>query len=130
MVEKVEPWIPRETHVFLVGYPASMASLAKLDPKNKERALRAELYAGGLELANGFEELTDSNIQRERFIKEEQLRRDAKKTPFTLDEKFLDALKTGMPSCAGMAMGVDRLVMLLTGAQSINEVVTLSQEEL
>ena len=103
-----------------------MASLARLDNDNPERALRMELYAGGLELANGYEELTDARLQRERFIAEEARRRAAEKPPFPMDEAFFKALETGLPPCAGMAMGLDRLVMLLTDLPTINDVVAFS----
>lgn len=124
MVEKVEPGLPTDAPVFLVGYPTTMASLAKIDPENPERALRLELYAGGLELANGFEELTDAAEQRRRFVSEEAERRKQNKAPYGLDNDFLQALELGLPPCAGMAMGLDRLVMLLTDAKKITDVVT------
>ncbi|MBN2530737.1 MAG: EF-P lysine aminoacylase GenX [Deltaproteobacteria bacterium] len=123
LVEKVEPALPADRPVFLCGYPASMASLAKLDDTNPERALRLELYAGGLELANGFEELTDPVVQKHRFIEEEAERRKQGKPPYPLDDAFLKALAHGMPHCAGMAMGLDRLVMLLTNQTDISAVV-------
>lgn len=123
LVEKVEPALPQDKPLFLKGYPASMASLAKIDPRVPERALRLELYVGGLELANGFEELTDSDLQRQRFEQEEQERRALGKPPYPLDNEFLAALAEGMPDCAGMAMGLDRLVMILTNSENIANVV-------
>ncbi len=123
LVEKVEPALPGDTPVFLHQYPTSMASLAKISSTNPDVAERVELYAGGLELANGFTELTDPIEQRKRFKQEESQRRSRGKPPYPTDEKFLDALVAGMPPCAGMAMGLDRLVMLLSGAGSIDEVV-------
>jgi elongation factor P--(R)-beta-lysine ligase len=126
LVDKVEPALPLDKPVFLCGYPASMASLARLDDRNPERALRLELYSAGLELANGFEELTDATIQRERFEEEEALRRNAGKPAYPTDEQFLTALRHGMPACAGMAMGLDRVVMLLTNRKNIGDVVAFS----
>jgi elongation factor P--(R)-beta-lysine ligase len=126
LVDKVEPALPLDKPVFLCGYPASMASLARLDARNPERALRLELYAAGLELANGFEELTDESMQRERFEEEETLRRHAGKPAYPTDEQFLTALRHGMPACAGMAMGLDRVVMLLTNRKNIENVVAFS----
>jgi lysyl-tRNA synthetase class 2 len=127
LVDRVEPSLPRSRPVFLVGYPASMASLARIDPANPERAERFELYAGGLELANGFAELTDAVEQRARFEREAaSLRRRGAACP-PLDEKFLSALEHGMPPCAGIALGVDRLAMILTGAGSIDEVVAFPE---
>ena len=122
LVDKVEPGLPPDRPVFLAGYPAAMASLARLDSQNPERAERFELYAGGLELANGFMELTDEKEQRRRFEAEEAARRSAGKPPFPLDERFLGALKLGLPPAAGIALGVDRLAMLLTNADSIADV--------
>ncbi|MBN2801613.1 MAG: EF-P lysine aminoacylase GenX [Deltaproteobacteria bacterium] len=130
MVDKIEPWLPLDRPAFLTKYPAKMASLARLDKNNPAVAMRTELYAGGLELANGFEELTDPKIQEERFIAEEKLRREKGKPPYPIDELFINDLKLGIPNCAGMAMGLDRLIMLLTGKEEINEVVALSPDEI
>jgi len=127
LVDRIEPSLPRERPVFLVGYPASMASLARLDPSNPERAERFELYAGGMEVANGFAELTDSMEQRARFDREAEVRRHRSAACPPLDEKFLAALGLDMPPCAGIALGVDRLVMLLTDAESIDEVVAFPE---
>ncbi|MBN2718877.1 MAG: EF-P lysine aminoacylase GenX [Deltaproteobacteria bacterium] len=126
LVDRVEPALPTDKPLFLCGYPASMASLARLDPASDARALRLELYAGGLELANGFEELTDPVAQRQRFEAEEAERREAGKPPYPLDEAFLSALSSGMPPCAGMAMGLDRLIMLFTDSKKISDVAPLS----
>jgi len=127
LVERVEPALPPDRPVFLVGYPASMASLARLDPANPARAERFELYAGGLELANGFAELTDAGEQRARFAREGEARRRRGATVAEADERFLAALELGLPPCAGIALGVDRLVMLLTGAEAIDEVVAFPE---
>jgi lysyl-tRNA synthetase class 2 len=127
LVDRVEPSLPRARPIFLVGYPASMASLARLDAANPERAERFELYAGGLELANGFAELTDPTEQRARFEREAEVRRRRGVACPPLDERFLSALALGMPPCAGIALGVDRLVMLLTDAESIDDVVAFPE---
>jgi lysyl-tRNA synthetase class 2 len=127
LVSKVEPALPSNRPLFLVGYPAAMASLAKLDGADPTRAERFELYAGGLELANGFTELTDPKEQRSRFKKEAHARARAKKTVYPLDEKFLGALEHGLGPCAGIALGLDRLVMVLTGASIIDDVVAFPQ---
>jgi lysyl-tRNA synthetase class 2 len=127
LVDKVEPALPGKRPVFLVGYPRSMASLARIDPADDERAERVELYAGGLELANGFCELTCAVEQRERFERESAERAAAGKTVAPLDEYFLEALAQGLPEAAGMALGIDRLVMLLTGAREIDEVVAFPE---
>jgi lysyl-tRNA synthetase class 2 len=127
LVSKVEPALPTNRPIFLVGYPAAMASLAQLDEKDPSRAERFELYAGGLELANGFSELTDPVEQRDRFKKEQNARAAAEKTIYPLDEHFLGALELGLGPCAGIAMGLDRLVMVLTGASVIDDVVAFPE---
>ncbi len=128
LVNKVEPALKNLGPVFLHSYPASMASLARLDPKNPDVSLRFELYIGGLELANGFDELTDPVLQRSRFDLERQRRALMNKAIYPLDHRFLSALEDGMPPCAGIALGMDRLVMLLTGASSIDEVTAFPDE--
>ncbi len=128
LVDKVEPSLASTRRpVFLVGYPSSMASLARLSPNDPSTAERFELYAGGLELANGFAELTDPVEQRKRFENEESARRAAGKQPYTFDERFLAALESGLAPCAGIALGIDRLVMLLTGAEKIDDVVAFPE---
>lgn len=127
LVDLVEPALPPDRPIFLRDYPASMASLAKISDKDETVAERVELYAGGLELANGFTELTDPAQQRARFQRDEEMRRAAGKPPYPGDERFLAALELGMPPCAGMALGMDRLVMLLTGAREIDDVVAFPE---
>jgi lysyl-tRNA synthetase class 2 len=127
LVDKVEPWLPFDRPVFLTGYPAAMASLARIDPTDPTRAERFELYAGGLELANGFAELTDPVEQRRRFEAESAARAEAGLATAPLDERFLATLENGLGECAGIALGVDRLVMLLTGAERVDEVVAFPE---
>lgn len=123
MVDKVEPSLPSERPCFLHDYPAAMASLARLRPDDPAVAERVELYIGGLELGNGFVELVDAAEQRSRFEQESAFRQRHGKPSWPLDEKFLAALERGMPPCAGLALGLDRLVMLLCNAATIDEVV-------
>ena len=92
-------------------------------------AERFELYIAGMELANAFSELTDEREQRDRFEKEEQLRRLAGKPPYPSPEPFLRSLAT-MPESAGIAMGLDRLAMLMAGTASIDDVVAFTPEAL
>ncbi len=127
LVEKVEPSLPRDKPVFLEGYPASMASLARLDPAAPQTALRFELYIGGLELANGFAELTDAAEQEERFEAERAAREKAGKSTYPLDRHFLFALQEGLAPCVGIALGLDRLAMVLTGAASVDEIVAFPE---
>ncbi|MDO8618305.1 MAG: EF-P lysine aminoacylase EpmA [Candidatus Uhrbacteria bacterium] len=133
-LSKVEPalgWNKDRTEyqpTFLTYYPAAMAALARRNPEDPRYALRAELYIGDLELANGFAELADPDEQRERFLEERALRQAQGKKVWALDERFLSALPD-MGNAAGIAFGVDRLVMLLTGATSINDVLPFPAHE-
>lgn len=115
--------------LFLIDYPAPLAALSRLKPSDPAIAERVELYLGGLELANGFSELTDPAEQRERFTADEATRRTAGKPPRPLPEPYLAEL-ANLPPCAGIALGIDRLVMLLTDARAIDEVVALTPEQL
>lgn len=126
LLEKVEPYIGRERPTFLTHWPAEQAALAKRDPADPRVALRFELYAAGLELANAFEELTDPHEQRQRF--EADRGRRMQITPeqdWPVDEAFLEALPD-MPPTSGIALGFDRLVMLATGAPRLEEILWLS----
>ncbi|HWI40111.1 MAG TPA: EF-P lysine aminoacylase EpmA [Verrucomicrobiae bacterium] len=129
MVERVEPELGVERPVFLCDYPASRAALARLKPGDPTVAERFELYVGGVELANAFSELADPVEQRLRFREERESRSARGMTPYPMPEPFLNELHL-MPPSAGIALGVDRLVMLLTGAEIIDEVVTFTPEEL
>ena len=115
--------------LFLVDYPAPLAALARLKPDDPTVAERCELYLGGLELANGFSELADPVEQRARFSADESARRAAGKPPRPLPEPYLNDL-AGLPVCAGIALGIDRLVMLLTDTANIGEVVAFTPEQL
>ena len=127
---RVEPALAAlGTPVFLVDYPAPCAGLARPTPGRPEVAERFELYAGGLELANGFSELVDPEEQRRRFEADRATRARAGKDPYPMPEPFLLDLADA-PPCAGIALGVDRLVMLLAGAASIDEVVAFAPEAL
>ena len=124
---QVEPKLPADRPMLLTEYPAEQAALARKKPGNPQVAERFELYLGGLELANAFSELTDPVEQRERFAKEEEQRRQAGKPPYPSPEPFLAELAQ-LPPSAGIALGIDRLVMLLTDAPSIDEVVAFPPE--
>lgn len=129
LTSEVEPCLGMDRPVFLTEYPASMASLARTKPGAPEVAERFELYIDGLELANAFSELTDPQEQRRRFEADEEARRNAGKTAYPLPEKFLTELSS-MPEAAGIALGVDRLIMLLTDTVSIDDVVVFSPDEI
>lgn len=128
LIDRVEPGLFSLGPVFLTEYPASMASLARLKASDPRWAERAELYIGGIELANGFSELTDAHEQARRFAAERRRVLAAGRVPAAVDERFLSMLDAGMPPAAGMALGVDRLLMLLTGAATIDEVIAFPHE--
>jgi elongation factor P--(R)-beta-lysine ligase len=122
----VEPGLGRGQPTFVYDYPASQAALARVRPGDGEDppvAERFEVYVEGVELANGFHELTDAAEQRRRFEADLSRRREQGRETPPLDERFLAALEAGLPPCAGVALGVDRLVMLRVGAREIGEVV-------
>ena len=119
-VTAVEPKLGEGRPTFLTEYPARLAALARLKPDDARVAERFELYAGGLELANGFTELVDAAEQRRRFLLEQEERRAAGREVYPLDEKFLEAVGRMAP-CAGVAVGLDRLAMWLLGADGIDD---------
>jgi lysyl-tRNA synthetase class 2 len=125
----IEPKLGWQKPVFLTDYPASLAALAKIRTDDPEWAERFELYIGGMELANGFAELTDPREQKIRFQKENNLRNALGKAAYPLPGPFLDDLSV-MPECAGFARGIERLVMLFTGASCIDDVVSFTPEML
>ncbi len=126
---EIEPHLGLTQPVFLYDYPAACGALARLSTSRPGVAERFELYIGGLELCNGFSELTDPQEQRSRFENESKQRRAAGKTTYPMPEPFLAALDD-MPEAAGNALGLDRLVMILTGQSSIDDVVAFIPEEL
>ena len=110
--------------VFLYDYPASRAELARVVRREDgERAERFELFVDGLELANGYHELTDANEQRRRFEAEGARRREAELPEMEIDGRLIAALASGMPPCSGVALGLDRLVMLALGLSCIEEAI-------
>ena len=119
LIEKVEPALPLDRPCLLTDYPAPAASLARLKPTDPRVAERWEVYMGGLELANAYTELCDPAAQRARFLEAAEERRALGKEIYPLDEAFLAALESGMPPCGGIALGIDRLVMLACGATNI-----------
>ena len=122
MVERVEPSLPRDRPCVLTDYPAPAAALARLKPNAADVAERWEVYVGGLELANAYSELCDPASQRARFEEAARQRQSLGKEVYPLDEPFLSALERGMPPCGGIALGVDRLVMLACDAADIGDV--------
>jgi len=118
----VEPGLGAGKPVFLTEYPASMAALAKRKESDPSVAERFELFIGGVEIANGFTELNDPGEQRRRFLDDRQRRREMGAPEHPVDERLLDALNVGMPPAGGVAAGLDRLVMVLAGKETIADV--------
>ena len=126
--EVVEPKIGQEAPVAVYHFPSSQAALAQLSPEDSRVAERFEFYYKGLELANGFHELTDAREQQYRFEKDNRLREKAGLPQREIDYRFLGALQAGIPNTSGVALGVDRLIMIALGAESIKEVISFSVE--
>jgi lysyl-tRNA synthetase class 2 len=120
----VEPKLGQGRLTFIYDYPASQASLARIRPGNPPVAARFELYLNGIELGNGFHELADTDVQRTRFERQLHARAASSLPTVPLDERLLAALAHGLPDCAGVALGFDRLVMLASNTHTINDVMT------
>ena len=121
-LERIEPHLGIGAPTILYDYPVSMAALSRRKPDDPRLAERFELYVCGLELANAFGELTDPVEQRRRFLADQARKQALYGETYPIDEDFLAALDYGLPDCAGIALGFDRLVMLATGADHIEEV--------
>jgi lysyl-tRNA synthetase class 2 len=128
LLERVEPLLGRAHPTFLTHWPAAQAALARRDPADPRVAERFELFVCGVELANAFVELTDPGEQRARFHTD-RARRHATtgEADWPLDEDFLAALTHGLPPCAGIALGFDRLAMIAAGADRIDQVLWLGE---
>jgi lysyl-tRNA synthetase class 2 len=122
--EKIETQIGTEKPIVVTHFPASQASLAKLSEADPSVSQRFEFYYKGVELANGFEELSEESEQRVRFNLDNSARVQVGLAPKPIDEKFLNALKEGLPNCAGVALGIDRLLMLALDKKQIREVIS------
>lgn len=127
MACEIEPHLGIDKPVFLCDYPVERAALARIKPGRPELSERFELYISGIELANGFSELTDTTEQRQRFAEEEAYRRSKGRAPYPEPVHFLEEL-AAMPPAAGIALGIDRLVMLLLNVQEIDEIVAFTPE--
>lgn len=125
----IEPRLPSGGLAFIYDYPPTQASLARLGKSDGEVvAHRFELYIDGIELANGYWELTDAQEQRQRFLADNARRRERDLPEYPIDEYLLSALEAGMPDCAGVAMGLDRLLMVNTGTDDIRRVLAFDWE--
>ncbi|MBN1128752.1 MAG: EF-P lysine aminoacylase GenX [Chitinispirillaceae bacterium] len=128
MTEIIEPALDSATITVVSRYPADQAVFAALDPADPRVALRFEIYCGGMELANGFEELGNAGENERRMSAENEKRRAIGKPELPPDRGFIDALHKGLPPCSGVALGIDRLVMLALGKKSIGDVIAFPWE--
>ena len=124
MAELIEPKIGQVSPCFVYNFPASQASLARISTEDERVAERFECYFKGIELANGFHELTDAVQQINRFEQDNETRVHMGKVKHNIDGNFISALSHGLPSCAGVALGIDRLVMLALSATHLDQVIT------
>jgi len=118
-VEKIDPYLRDLPGVFVVDFPSPLASLAKQKDDNRLVSERFELFLNGLEIANAFTELTDPVEQTRRFTDAQKKRKRMGKDGYGIDDKFISALRCGIPACAGAALGIDRLIMALLGLHDI-----------
>ena len=121
-LERIEHRLGAPTPTLLYDYPVSMAALARARPSDPAVAERFELFVCGLELANGYSELTDPVEHRRRFERDRARKEESSGPYYPIDEEFMAAQEQGLPDCAGISLGVDRLAMLATGAAAIEEV--------
>lgn len=118
----LEPEMGKDRPLLLYDYPVTQAALAKIRSDNPPVAERFEVYYRGVELANGYHELLDADIQLKRFQQDEATRQRLQKPSMEIDMDLVDALRSGMPACAGVALGVDRLIMLKMKTNNIDDV--------
>ncbi|TKR34211.1 EF-P lysine aminoacylase GenX [Luteimonas gilva] len=119
MTHRLQPEFPVDRLTVVYDYPASQCALARIRPGDHAVAERFELYLGPLELANGYHELNDADEQRRRFIADLERRRARNLPQPPIDERLLQALDAGLPDCAGVALGIDRLLMAMLGTGRI-----------
>ena len=125
----IAPRLGQGSWLFVTHFPVSQAALARLDPEDPRTAERFECFIDGVEVANGFRELTDPQAQRARFEADQAARRQRGETdPPAVDERLIAALESGMPECSGVALGLDRLLMVALGAESIDRVMAFPLE--
>lgn len=128
MTHYIEPQLGRDQPTFVYDFPATQAALAKIRKDNQPVAERFEVYVNGVELANGFHELTDAKEQLARFEKDLVERKKLNYRSVPIDQLFLDALDYGLPNCAGVALGIDRLMMLAAKTNHIADVISFPLE--
>ncbi|MDC8015068.1 EF-P lysine aminoacylase EpmA [Tahibacter soli] len=123
MTHRIQPQFPHDRILIVRDYPASQCALAKIRRDDPPVAERFELYLGPYELANGYHELTDAAEQRARFVRDNARRRARGQREVAVDENLLAALDRGLPDCAGVAMGIERLLMCMAGTDRIADVI-------
>ena len=128
LTHRIEPALPRDALLLVYDFPPSKAALARVREDRPAVAERFEALLGPIELANGYHELTDAAEQRARFVADVDRRRDRRLTEPPIDERLLAALAHGLPACAGVALGVDRLLMAMLGTDTIRDVLAFSFE--
>jgi elongation factor P--beta-lysine ligase len=129
-LNKIEPNLPKDKPVIVYDYPLPQASLAKKKNKNSFYAERFEVYIAGLETANAFSELTDAKEQLSRLKEEQKMRTKMGKDLIPIDKDFIFALKLGIPPSGGIALGIDRLQMLLLNIKDINDLLLFPAKQL
>ncbi len=129
-LSEIEPHLGEGRPTILYDWPAQMAALSCLKKNDQRYAERFEVYIGGLELGNAFSELADPKEQKERLVEEKKMRKKLGKEVYDIDEDFLLALKIGLPPSGGIAMGVDRIVMLFVDAKTIDEILFFPVKEI
>ncbi len=129
LTEKIEPNLPKDRGVILIDYPVEMAALSRIHDTNPELAERWELYLGGIEIANAYSELTDYIEQKKRFNKAHNNRKIQNLPKYSEDDDFFESLKYGMPDFCGCALGIDRLVMILTNCVEINKIISFVEHK-
>ena len=125
----IQPSFPPNRITVIHDYPASQCALAKIRADDPPVAERFELYVGKQELANGYHELTDSAEQRARFVRDNERRRARGLRELPIDENLLAALDSGLPDCAGVALGIERLLMAMTETDDIRDVLAFPFDE-
>ncbi len=130
ILDLLQTHLGKKTPTFLREWPSFMTTSAPINSLDPYTAERSELYIGGVEISNGFPFLQDADLQKKLFLAELEKRKKEGKTPVKIDERFVEALALGLPKGAGMALGVDRLVMILTGANQLKEVQAFDWDEL
>ncbi|QCU91171.1 EF-P lysine aminoacylase GenX [Thiomicrorhabdus sediminis] len=130
LTEVIEPQLGKSAVSIITHFPARDAALAQLDSENTAQALRFEVFVNGMELANGYQELQDAELYRQRFDESLQQRQQAGLEQVPLDNRLLEALEHyGLPACSGVALGFDRLLLLQQGASRLEEVIAYSLDK-